>query len=224
MTTQGISTLGSRLKQARDAAGLTQRALAEIVGIRQQAVQRIESGEARATSHIVPLAKALNITPEWLALGEGSATAVTVTPTTTKTFMVHEPVKPYHVERVFFAPLLSWNEVSMVSKLPFQAISNERCSFAVSAPTHKKYFVLRIEDDSMSPQFEPSDCIIVDPTVKPSVGSMVVVSYKKSMLLRWYKKEKNKLVLKADNKKYPTIPVDNEISILGTVSVRYTNC
>jgi len=216
MAKQGTTPLGSRLKQARDAAGLTQHVLAEIVGIRQQAVQRIESGEAKTTSYIVPLAKALNITPEWLALGE-------VPPPVPTTLMVHEEQKPYLIDRVFIAPILKWTDVSAVAKLPIKINPLGHDWLAVSSPLHNKYFVLKIQDDAMSGEFVKGDYIIVDPILKPRSGSVVIVAHKKAMLLCYYKKQKKQWVLKPANHQLPIIPVDDNVIVLGVVIARHTD-
>jgi SOS-response transcriptional repressor LexA len=220
MATQGTTTpLGSRLKQARDAAGLTQHVLAEIVGIRQQAVQRIESGEAKTTSHIVPLAKALNVTPEWLALGE----VPTSIPSVPTILMVHEEQKPYLIDRVFIAPILKWTDVSVVAKLPIKIDPLGHNWLAVSSPLHNKYFVLEIQDDTMSGEFLKGDYVIVDSTLKPCSGSIVIVAYKKAMLLCYYKKQKKQWILEPANGQLTTIPVDDNVVVLGVVTVRHTD-
>lgn len=216
MATQGTTPLGSRLKQARDAAGLTQHALAELVGIRQQAVQRIESGEAKATSYIVPLAKALNITPEWLALGEETSPV-------SATLMVHEEQKPYLIDRVFLAPILQWSDVSLIDKLPIKINSLESHWLAISSPLHNKYFVLLIQNDSLSGKFVKGDYIIVDSTLRPHSDSVVIVAYKKAMLLCECKKRKKQWVLESANDQHLTIPLDDNVAILGVVIARHTN-
>lgn len=62
-------TLGIRLKKARSDAGLTQEELARSAGVTQKTISKIERGDQVATAAIVPLARALGVTPEWLAEG-----------------------------------------------------------------------------------------------------------------------------------------------------------
>lgn len=66
------TTLAERLKEARTMRGLTQKALGELVGVSQAAIQKIETGKASQTTKLVDLATALKIRPEWLGSGEGS--------------------------------------------------------------------------------------------------------------------------------------------------------
>lgn len=63
-------TLGSRLKDARLASGLTQAQLAKKAGVSQQAVAKLEKG-AEWSRHTHALSKALGVSTEWLATGSG---------------------------------------------------------------------------------------------------------------------------------------------------------
>lgn len=66
------TTLAERLKQARTQRGLTQKALADLIGVSQAAIQKIETGKAIQTTKIIDLAQALMVKPEWLSSGEGA--------------------------------------------------------------------------------------------------------------------------------------------------------
>lgn len=66
------TTLAERLKEARTLRGLTQKALGDLVGVSQAAIQKIETGKANQTTKLVELANALKVKPEWLSSGEGA--------------------------------------------------------------------------------------------------------------------------------------------------------
>ncbi len=66
------TTLAERLKEARSARGLTQKALGELVGVSQAAIQKIETGKAEQTTKLVDIARALKVRPEWLGSGLGA--------------------------------------------------------------------------------------------------------------------------------------------------------
>lgn len=66
------TTLAERLKEARSAQGLTQKALGELVGVSQAAIQKIETGKAEQTTKLVDIARALKVRPEWLGSGLGT--------------------------------------------------------------------------------------------------------------------------------------------------------
>lgn len=64
-----MDTLGSRLKFAREKRGLSQPALAKLVGITFQSIQAIEAGGG--TKHINAIARALRVRARWLEDGVG---------------------------------------------------------------------------------------------------------------------------------------------------------
>jgi phage repressor protein C with HTH and peptisase S24 domain len=63
--------LSERIKAARQYAGLTQRELAERVGIAQTAISQLESGKTQRTSHLFSIAQACEVSPSWLFSGIG---------------------------------------------------------------------------------------------------------------------------------------------------------
>lgn len=63
--------IATRLKMARDMRGLTQCALAVAAGVTQGAIGNIESGTRRGLQSLPALAKALRVSHDWLAYGEG---------------------------------------------------------------------------------------------------------------------------------------------------------
>ena len=69
-------SLGTRLLQAREAAGLSQKQLAQAVGIRQPSINAIENGKSRGTRHLVAIARALDVDPDWLQTGRPHGTPV----------------------------------------------------------------------------------------------------------------------------------------------------
>lgn len=71
VATMGESSLGERLAKARTEAGLTQGELASLVGLKQQTIGAIESGEQASTTKIGSLAHVLRVRALWLETGEG---------------------------------------------------------------------------------------------------------------------------------------------------------
>ena len=66
-TRQGI---GTRLKEARIALGLTQAELGNLAGFNQTVVQYVEDGVLRNPYVTSSLASALELTPAWIQWGE----------------------------------------------------------------------------------------------------------------------------------------------------------
>lgn len=67
-------SIGSRIREARRAAKLTQKALAERVGMKQASLSELETGESQGTTMIASFAAALGVSALWLETGRGSMT------------------------------------------------------------------------------------------------------------------------------------------------------
>lgn len=69
-----MSTIGSRIKEARSALDWSQVQLADEAGVTQSAIGNIESGLRQRPRELVSIAKALRVSPEWLETGKGPRT------------------------------------------------------------------------------------------------------------------------------------------------------
>jgi transcriptional regulator with XRE-family HTH domain len=71
------STLASRLRDTRIAQGLSYRAVAQAAGVSDMTVRATERGQTMPTIDTAErMAKALSVSPGWLAFGAPSATSV----------------------------------------------------------------------------------------------------------------------------------------------------
>lgn len=69
VTLRGM-TVGSRIKQAREAKGMSQDTLAKAVGVSRPAVSQWEDESAQPRNNKIPrIAAVLDVTPQWLTLG-----------------------------------------------------------------------------------------------------------------------------------------------------------
>lgn len=66
-----MSTIGERLKTAREHADLTQHDLERLTGVKQATISKIELGKSESTTFAVQLAVACGVRAEWLVLGKG---------------------------------------------------------------------------------------------------------------------------------------------------------
>lgn len=66
--------LGKRVRDLREARGLTQESLGKLVGANQQAIYILEKRDSKNTGMLLKLAKALNTTPEYLLTGNDNST------------------------------------------------------------------------------------------------------------------------------------------------------
>ncbi|MBS7782418.1 MULTISPECIES: helix-turn-helix domain-containing protein [Providencia] len=68
-----MNTLSERIKIRRVQLDLTQSELAEMVGLKQQSIQQIESGLIKRPRFIVEIATALQCDPSWLISGNSNS-------------------------------------------------------------------------------------------------------------------------------------------------------
>lgn len=69
-------TISKRIRAERVALGLSQAELAERAGLTQGAISQMENNPRQGTRYLVPIAKALNVSAEWLESGRGEKRAV----------------------------------------------------------------------------------------------------------------------------------------------------
>ncbi|MFB9995689.1 XRE family transcriptional regulator [Providencia rustigianii] len=62
-------SIAKRLLDARIKAGMSQADLAEKVGVSQQSIQKIEAGQTNSPRRISDIAKAVNVSAQWLQFG-----------------------------------------------------------------------------------------------------------------------------------------------------------
>ena len=58
--------VGARVRQVRQEKGFTQKDLADLSGVCQQMISKLEVGRAQGSANIVRLALALDVSPAWL--------------------------------------------------------------------------------------------------------------------------------------------------------------
>jgi len=151
----GKMGLAERVKQKRIEIGLTQTEAAELAGIRQQSWQSIEDGKTLKPRNIIGIAKALNCDPAWLMNGGA-----------------FKPIAEVNSRRV---PLISYVQAgALAEKSPIEAFDGSLEYILTDSELSEHSFGLRIEGDSMEPDFKDGDVIIVDPEVEPTPGEFVV--------------------------------------------------
>lgn len=62
---------GERIKAEREALGWSQERLASKAGVSRGTISALENGNSRGTTYLLPIAKALNVNPQWIETGKG---------------------------------------------------------------------------------------------------------------------------------------------------------
>lgn len=75
-----MDTLADRIKAARKFAQLTQRTLAEKVGVEQPVISQLETGKNLRSVHLTRIAQVCRVNPVWLSEGVGEMTKASPPP------------------------------------------------------------------------------------------------------------------------------------------------
>lgn len=66
-------SVGDRVKQARQDAGMTQEMLAKISGVAQARISALELNKNKTSRYLIQLSTALGVDPSWLSTGAATA-------------------------------------------------------------------------------------------------------------------------------------------------------
>lgn len=66
-----MNSMADRVRTIRTQLGMNQTELANASGVSQQAISMIERGLSKGTKHVLALAAALGVSPDWLQSGVG---------------------------------------------------------------------------------------------------------------------------------------------------------
>lgn len=202
-----MSTLAKRLQDTMERAGLTQAALARKASafgesVSQQVVQHLTSGRNTNSKSLVPIAKALDVSVEWLMTGEGGSFTVKGGPANLRAGKAARDARDQ--ERV---PVLGmaecgpdgwslWNG-DIIDTIP-------RPMNLVGAP---KAYAVYIVGDSMEPRYYSGELAHIHPGKPVTIGAFVLVQLRpdhdgdtpKAVVKRLIKRSATKIVLEQYN-------------------------
>lgn len=159
-----------RIKSQRLIRGMTQEALAKLLGVNRVSVSQWERGDTSPKGdNLINLAKALGVRPEWLLFGEGSAISESAT-------AGYRNVEPAVIPQGGRVPILSYVQAGNWREICEQATGFDGNVEYVtaSADIGPRGFGLWLRGNSMTPQFNEGDLVIVDPDEQPRPGDFVV--------------------------------------------------
>jgi SOS-response transcriptional repressor LexA len=214
-----ISTLAIRLKKARRVRNVTQQELANRIGVKQQAIQRIEAGKVRSSTYIVTIALALQVSPIWLAGGQEL-----------EPILLDHNMHTDPSQAIFPSlPLFSWNEISNDIK-PLYKKGDIRPQVPAFMSVSNKAFALQLQlpDDAMvsmtdpKASFQRDAMVFIDPSRTPKDGSFILVKTSELILRKYVTANDSGAYLAALNNKYESVLWDpNRHTIIGVLIAKY---
>ncbi len=196
------TTIGERLREARENKGLDQASLAVKAGIVARTLQRWEKGEQVPDGvAIMKMARATGVQPSWLLTGEGE--------------MYPSPSRPENVyvlpgalrrkSRLVDIPLISAVPAGKVATIFHPDHADELIT--VDDVKDPDAFALRVKGNSMSPRIEDGDVVVVSPRQEARSGDICVIRVNGEDTLKKVKFEGNYIHLIPLNPEFEPVTV-----------------
>lgn len=206
-------SIGTRVRQARQHAGLSQGDLAIAIGVRQASISELETRPAASSKHLVKIAQLCGVSPVWLATGEGKMLDGNTEPLLDSSISIA-------TSSVRAVPLLSWVQAGAFREV-ISDMSAAKEYYYCGDPCSDQTYALRVEGESMMDRFRPGQIIFVDPEKAPSSGEFVIALLEDSnrATFKQFIIDGGDTYLKALNKDWPEriIRVNENCRVIGTV-------
>ena len=218
--------LSERIKIARKQAKLTQKELADRVGVSQTAIHKLECGRSISSRRTVTIALTCGVDPIWLDTGRGEMSLFGATPGMSPDEFAKATENGELHRAPLFArlPLISWEDAGQFCEESAESLNPKAEAWLPIAPKGSdRTFALCVPDDSMVPEFREGEFILVDPTLPGKHNQFIVAriegdtgaTFKQLMVTG------NKTYLKPLNSRYPLIDVQGDVNVCGVVVGKY---
>lgn len=218
-----MSTLAKRLQETMERAGLTQAGLARKASafgeaVSQQVVQHLTSGRNTSSKSLVPIAKALDVSVEWLTTGESGSFSVKGGAAGLRTSKAATR-DPRDAERV---PVLGMAECGADGWSLWNGDIIDTIPRPMNLMGAPRAYAVYIVGDSMEPRYYSGELAHVHPGKPVTIGAFVLVQIRpdhdddtpKAVVKRLVKRTGSKITLEQYNppKKFE-IKTDDVVSI-----------
>jgi len=208
------TTLGDRIRLARENKNLDQKNLARKIDVAARTLQRWEKGEQVPDSnYLLRLAKCTSARPEWLLTGENEMY---------QSLQFQRKIIPFnkdahlHKTNLMEIPLLSSVPAGRTA-LMFQPEYIERY-VTVDNVRDKNAFALIVKGNSMAPKIENGDIVVVSPQLEARSGDICVVRVNDEDVLKKVKIDDKYIHLIPLNPSFDPLTVrKRDITFIGKV-------
>jgi len=196
------TTIGERIRKAREEKKMDQAALASKAGIVTRTLQRWEKGDQVPDGlAITKLARATSVTPNWILTGDGDMQGALDRPPNVYSL----PESPRRGARLADIPLVSQVPGGKLGTLFHPDYADDFVT--VDDVRDPQAFALNVTGDSMAPRIESGDVVIVSPRLEARSGDICVVRVNGEDTLKKIKFEGNYLHLVPLNPSYEPMTV-----------------
>lgn len=176
-------TKGDRIRIAREAKGLTQEELGEILGTSKQTIYKYEQNVVTniPSDKIELMATALGVEPAYIMGWDKGAKDIIPFTASHKAPIVGSIPAGY--------PVLAFEEIEGYADIPY--------------PDEENYFFLRVKGDSMEPKICTGDLVLIRRQDCAEDGQIVAARVNgDEATLKRYKRQKDTVLLLPENQKY----------------------
>ena len=170
-----MATVGKKIRDAREALGLTQDQLAKKLGVTRQAIGNWEKDTN------LPKGKRAGLVASVLKLA----------PSLIDPFSFSSVIPVDDSQETFTIPVVPLKNLSQIQKAQpdmLAAVSKLSVSTLTVSAEFKSCFCVQVTDNSMAPDYHVSDEAIINPTLRPLDGDDVIVIFSESAaVLRRYR-------------------------------------
>lgn len=193
-------TLAERLAYAMQERGISQGALAKATGVAQPTIWRLVKGEAKGSTRLVDIARALSISVEWLANGTGSMQAEE------KMTYPQPPNNEMGLGGVFAVPIYD-GENSQTSDYVYvpKSVESANC---------RAYILTRNSGCYEAPA---GTVVVVDTAERPGNGDLVYSLVNGAYSVYKFIDGGASGYLSVDDERIPLVPVASESVVVGVV-------
>jgi transcriptional regulator with XRE-family HTH domain len=215
-----------RVKSLREKLGISQHQLAEKIGLSLQQISKIESRKVSRSAHILELANALGVSPDWLLFGRERYGAYILAGAKQK--FIESP--PNHPLIASYAPVVDWQEAgASIKKADDVKDLDNRQMIPLMGGASFSSFALIMQGDSMEARqygvdsFREGEYLLFDPESSPTPNSYVLARDKnsKSAIFRKLIYDCGSSILSPHNSKYPIMPITAKITICAVLIAKY---
>jgi len=210
--------LADRLRERRKKLKLTQKQLSKMVGVSHVTISQWESSDTSPNGeNLYQLAAALKCDSSWLLKG---GHPYEVNDTSSKYNLTTRNESSQSIHR--HVPIISWLQASSWSDQNDHVLNQAEYWRDIASDVGENAFALKVKGDSMtnpygSPSIPAGSIVIIDPSVEPINGSIVVAKLANSQeaTLKKLVIDGADRLLKPLNPEFKTTNIGSETHIIG---------
>lgn len=209
-----MESLSERLSYAMKLAGKNQAELGAEVGVSQTAISKILNGKTLNPHYILELAKALNVSTEWLASGNGS---MEFNPNNIHNVAIADDLQNTDLDNYIVIDMYDIKLSAGTGNLAW--IINDEDPVLLRKSWFRRHDInpnsckaMYVKGSSMVPDLENGDTVIIDTDdVDIEDGEIYAVSYKQRLFIKRIIRTESGIQLISSAKGYDPIEIDEVV-------------